>query len=125
MGLLDGDIASIVSDALVGAGMSKPATLIKSTPGIRMPGAVSAGTNPTTQSFAAQGLEASLTRLAITGTLLAGVDAAIRLFGASIAGGQIPAPTDKIVMGGKTYTIIDKGVSTDPAKATYLCQCRA
>jgi len=123
MGLLDGDLATLVADALVGADLTKPATLIKVTAGTRTPGALSAGTNPTTQSFTAQGIEQNLLGLQMSGTLIAGVTAAIRLFGATIAGGQVPVPGDRIAIGGKTYTIVDKGVSRDSAAASYLCQC--
>jgi len=123
MGLLDGDLAGFVADALVGAELTKPATLIKVTDGTRTPGALSAGTNPTQQSFNAQGIEQNLLGLQIRGTLITGVNAAIRLLGATIDGGQVPVPGDKIAIAGRTYTIVEKGVSRDPASASYLCQC--
>ena len=122
--LLDGGIAKMVASALVGAGMTKPAVLTKITPGDRMPGQISAGTNPIETMYTAKGLEASLTALAQSGTLIAGVDAAIRLFGATIAGGAVPAAGDRVTMAGVTYTIVDQGVSRDSAGASYLCQCR-
>ena len=40
MGFLDGDIANLVAAALVGAGMSMDATLIKVTPGTPIPDVV-------------------------------------------------------------------------------------
>lgn len=125
MGLLDGPIARIVGGALVKAKVTKPATLTKITAGIRMPSAVTAGTTPTEQSYAAQGIEADLRQLQRDGTLIDGVDAAIRLIGSTIASGQVPAPSDRITIGGKTYTIVADGVARDPASATYLCQCRS
>jgi hypothetical protein len=125
VGLLDGELASLVADALVGAELTKPATLIKIVAGERAPGAISAGTHPTTQAYQARAIEASLTALKLAGTLIDGVDAAIRLFGATIGGGQVPAAGDRIAIGGRTYTIVDKGVSRDPAGVAYLCQCRA
>jgi len=124
MGLLDGDIANIVNDALGSAGMFKPAVLIKVTEGTSTPGQVSGSGNQTFASFAARGIEASLAQLKLEGTLITGVDAAIRLFGASIANGQVPAPGDRITIGGVTYTIVVEGVSRDAAAASYVCQCR-
>lgn len=107
----------------------KPCTLIKQTPGTRTPGAISAGTNPTTTSYAATGVTVSLTQLRQANTLISGVDTAIMLFGASIAGGAVPAPTDRIVFDGVTYTIVgdsggNRAVEGDSVGATWVCQCR-
>lgn len=124
MGFLDGDIAKLVADALIGAGMSKPATLIKVTVGIRMPGAVSSGTNPTTVSHAAVGIPVDVHTLMLQGTLITGADRVIRLFGARLPAGVVPAPGDQLAMDGVTSVIVAGGVSVDPAQATFLCQCR-
>lgn len=124
MGLLDGELAGLVADALSDADLLKPATLIKRTPGTRNPSAPSAGTNPTEVSYAAKGIEQSIVSLQASGTLVAGANAAVRLFGATIAGGQVPAPNDRITIGGTSYVIVAEGVSVDAAKASYLCQCR-
>lgn len=107
----------------------KPCTLIKSTPGTRTPGAISAGTNPTTTSYAATGLTVSQTQLRQSGSLIAGVDTAILLFGASITGGAVPVPGDRIMMDSVTYTIAgdeggNRAVESDPVQATFMCQCR-
>jgi hypothetical protein len=130
MGLLDGELAEIIGSALVSAGLSKPAVLIKVTPGTRTPGAVTGGTHPTTVSYAAEGIEASLTSLRLSGALITGVTAAIRLLGSTIASGQVPVSGDRISIDGRTYTIAaDEGgrlaVTRDPAAASYLCQCKA
>jgi hypothetical protein len=122
--LLDGFIAKAVAKALDGAKMLKPAVLIKVTAGARTPGAVSAGMNPTTKNYKAKGIEQNVVGLQLAGTLIAGVDAAIRLFGATIEGGQVPVPGDRISIAGKTYTIVKDGVGRDPASVSYLCQCR-
>lgn len=107
----------------------KACTLAKSTPGTRTPGALSAGTNPTVTTYTATGLIVSLTKLRMTGTLIAGVDTAILLFGASISGGAVPGPGDRITIGGATYTIVgdaggNKAVAADGIAATYICQCK-
>lgn len=130
MGLLDGEIAQIVGDALESAGMTLPVTLTKSTSGTRTPGAASGGTNPTTISYTAQGLVASTEGLRRSGSLIAGVDRVIRIFGSSISGGVVPTPGDRITIEGTTSTIVgDSGgmraVQRDPAGASYLCQCRS
>lgn len=124
MGLLDGSLAKTIGSAIDAAGLTKPATLIKVTPGARTPGALSAGTNPTTQSFTAKGIEQNLLSLQIAGTLITDVTAAIRLLGSTIQGGQVPVPGDRIKIGGKTYTIVEEGVSRDAASVSYLCQCK-
>jgi len=124
MALLD-DIAGIVGTAIVDAGMTRDAVLIKVTPGTRMPGAISAGTNPTTATFAAQGLVQDHRALMASGTLLAGVDRVIRLFASTIEGGAVPAPSDRITIEGSTSAIVADGVSRDAASATYLCQCKS
>ena len=122
--LLDGPIAKQVASALGAAKLLKPATLIKVTAGVRTPGAVSAGVNSTRQGFAAKGIEQNILSLQLAGTLVNGANAAIRLFGATIAGGQIPVPGDQIVMAGRTYTIVADGVSRDAASVSYLCQAK-
>lgn len=104
-------------------------TLAKSTPGSRTPGAISGGTNPTVATFTATGMIVSLTRLRMSGGLIAEVDTAILLFGASISGGAVPAPGDRITIGGATYTIVgdsggNQAVATDPIAATHICQCK-
>lgn len=99
-------------------------TLTKSAPGTRMPGAVSAGTNPTTTSYAATGLVVDYKAYQIDGTLIKAGDRQVLLLGASISGGAVPEPGDRIAIGGETLTVTKDGVTRDPAKATYQCNCR-
>src|SRR5204863_2015182 len=106
VGFLDGDLANLVGAALVGAGMSMDATLIKVTPGTRTPGAISAGTNPSIAPYPVQGIPVSTTPFRLAGTLIAGVDRVIKLFGASLPAGVTPAPGDRITIDGKTSTIV-------------------
>jgi hypothetical protein len=129
MGFLDGDIANLVGSNLIAAGLSKPATLIKVIPGARSPGAVSAGTNPSTVSHAVQGIAVSTTPYMIAGTLIAGVDRVIKLYGSTIPPGVVPAPGDRITIDGATATIVNddggkRAVAVDAAGAVYTCQCR-
>lgn len=125
MGLLDGEIAKIAASALIGAGMTKDAILIKVTPGIRNPAAVSAGTNPTTVSYPVKGIPADTRSLMASGTLITGVDRVIRILGATLPAGVVPVSGDRITMESSTSTIVAQGVSRDPASATFVCQCRS
>jgi hypothetical protein len=122
---LEGGIAKIVASALVKASMTKAAVLTKVTPGTRLPGAVTGGTNPTTQDFTARGIVQDHTALLAAGTLIAGVTRVIRMIGATIATGAVPEPGDRITIEGSTSVIVDEGVERDPASATYLCQCKS
>lgn len=124
MALLD-DIAGLVSGPLVAAGMTHAATLIKTTSGTRLPGALTSGTNPTTARFGARGFVESTQTLLAAGTLLAGVDRVVILLGATITGGARPAPLDQIQIDGATSVIVAGGVSADPARAVYTCQCKS
>jgi hypothetical protein len=130
MGLLDGELASIVADALVSAEMSLPATLTKVTPGTRTPGAISAGRHSSTTDYPVQAIAASTSAMRIAGTLIAGVDRVIRIFGASLPAGVVPTPGDRVTMDGATSTIVGdsaglRAVTVDAAKAMYTCQCRS
>jgi hypothetical protein len=129
MGFLDGDIANLVGNALIGAGMSKPATLIKISPGTRAPGAISAGTNPIATSYEVQAIPASVTQLRVDGSLIAGVNRVIKIFGSTLPAGITPRPGDKITLDGVTSVIVgDAGgssaVTVDAAGAMFTTQCR-
>ena len=124
MSLLD-EIAAIVGEAIPAAGLTRPAVLIKVTEGTPIPGRTSGGSNPVLTSFPCEGIEASLGALQLAGTLIPGVQIAIKLFGTTIGSGAIPEPGDRITIQGTTYTIVDGGVDRDPARAVYTCQCRA
>lgn len=121
--LLEGGIAKTIGKAMVKAGLTIPLTLIKVTPGTRTPGAVSAGTNPTEVSFKARGIEAEYSAYAIANSLVEVGDRKIRIFSSTIAGGQIPTQNDKVIARGFTYRIVGP-VTSDAARASYVCQCR-
>lgn len=129
MGLLDGGIASLVFQGLSQAGMTKPATLIKIAAGSRTPGAISAGTHPVSTSHPVTAVPGNITQMRLDGSLIAGVDRVIRIFGASLPSGVVPAPNDKITMDGVTSVIVgdsggNRAVDADPAGACYVCQCK-
>jgi hypothetical protein len=129
VGFLDGDIANLVGNALDAAGMSKPATLIRVTPGTRNPAAVSAGTNPIATSYPVKAIPASVTQLRVDGSLIAGVNRVIKIFGSTLPAGVTPRPGDKITLDGVTSVIVgdaagSSAVTVDAAGAMFTAQCR-
>lgn len=123
MSLLD-DIPTIIGDAIPAAGLTRDAVLTKLTEGASAPGQTSGSGNPTSTTYTAQGIVVSLNTLQLAGTLIEGVDIAVRLLGATISGGVVPEPNDRITIEGATYVIVPKGVDRGATRATYLCQCR-
>lgn len=97
-------------------------TLTKFTPGTRTPGAVSAGTNPTSADYACRGFEEQYAASRIDGTIVQVDDRKISILGASIASSAVPAVGDKITSAGVAYRVISVG--RDPVGAIYECQCR-
>lgn len=123
------NLAAVIAQNLVKYGKDigvGPATLIKSTPGTRTPGAISGGTNPTTTSYPCSGFVAEYSAYEIANSLAAVGDRRVVLLGATIAGGAVvPIPGDRITIGGETLTIVTDGVRSDPVRATHDCRCRA
>lgn len=113
-------LAGKVGAAMKRAGMTKPATLIVVTAGARTPGAVSAGTNPTEQSFGARGLVVRWTRTRLNQTDVQVGDRVVKLFASLIVGGQVPKIGDKITIEGVTGRIIDIARNA----ASYDCLTR-
>lgn len=103
----------------------QPATLTKSTPGTRTPGAISAGTNPVVTNFhVGVAMVGEYSAYMIANGLVTQGDRKVTLFGASIQGGAVPEPGDRITIGGETLTIYADGVTGDGVKATWSCRCR-
>lgn len=102
-------------------------TLTKVTTGTRTPLAQSAGTNPTSTSYACKGIVESFTTQ-IDGTLVKSNDRKISLFASEIASGVTPDVNDKITIDGVAYRIVGgkdgKGVMWDPADVLYVCHAR-
>lgn len=103
----------------------QPATLTKSTPGTRTPGAISGGAHPTTQDFrVGVAMVSSYSAYFLANNLVKQGDRKVTLFGASIQGGAVPEPGDRVTIGGETLTIYADGVQTDGVRATHQCRCR-
>lgn len=99
------------------------ATLIKLTPGTRTPGALSAGTNPTSTSYACSALIEVLSINDVPTTIIEANDRKIGILGASLAAGIIPGSNDRVTMKDldgttKTFRLI-AAVSGDGVGAMY------
>jgi len=100
-----------------------PATLTRVTPGIRTPGALTGGTNPTTASYPCRGFTDDYQAAEIDGELVHVGDRKVLLLGKTIGGGAVvPQPNDRVTIEGATFTLIR--VTRDPAAATFVCQAR-
>ena len=123
MSLLD-DIAELVGAAIPAAGLTRDATLIKVTDGTSAPGQVSGVGNPTFESFNVQGIVSDYSTYEMTNTLIKAGDRKVKLFAATIAGGAVPEPGDRIIIEGITLVIVGP-IERDAASAVYTCQGRA
>lgn len=114
-------IASIIANA-VGPGVL-PATLVKKAAGTRTTGALSAGTNPTSTSYACRGFIDDYSAFAVSAGMVQMQDKRITLLGATISNGTVaPAPGDDVTIEGATYAVVR--VKRDPAGATFELQSR-
>ena len=114
------DIAKILRDETKGQLLD--ATLIKITEGTRTPGALTAGTNPTTANKTAEGFIDSQDRKDVNGTLVENGNVIVLLIGNSIEDAAVPEVDDKVTIESVTYWI--KALDRDPAKATYTLLCK-
>lgn len=114
------DISGLVNKN-IGPGVNA-ATLTKVTPGERLPGALTAGTRPTSADYACRAFVDPISRDQVDGTLVRDGDARVQIVGDSVAGGQVPQVGDKVTVLSKTYQIV--AVEVDPALALYTCQGR-
>lgn len=122
MGLLDGKLAKIIGPAMKKAGLDKPATFIKVTPGPRTPGSLSSGTNPTETSYVCRGFVSDYSSDDINGTLVTKEDRKVILFGDKLFGLVSPTDGDKVTIEGTTFRVIR--AERDPASATWTLQAR-
>lgn len=124
------NIAKAVAKGFSGANGTtlgfKSSVLTKYTPGIRQSGNLSGGTNPTSLDFKCLAIEITASQSQLPDSLVQDSAAQVMILGATIEGGAVPAPTDKVTIAGKVYVIIDNGnaVVRDPVGATYICACQ-
>jgi hypothetical protein len=119
--LFGADIAGKVFAALNGQVLT--ATLTKIVAGTRTPGSLTAGTQPTTTNYAAQGFMDSKDRKNIGGTLVEDGEVIVVLLGNSIASDQVPEVGDKVTIESNAYWI--KVIDRDPDKAAYTMICKS
>lgn len=120
MGLLDGDIAALVSDGLESADLPLDLTLIRTTPGTPDPDQPWVSVTDTVTSYACRGFEDSYSAYYIVNGLVEEGDRKIMIVVPSLS--VTPQPGDQITSRGETFTVIR--AKTDPARALWECQCR-
>lgn len=98
------------------------ATLTLYTTGTRTPGALSAGTNPTSVAYPCKGFIEDFELAAIGGTLVTKDDRRISIFGASLPAGIVPKEGSTVTIKSVTYTI--RSVIGDGVDAVYECVSR-
>ena len=114
------DIAGIVAQE-IGPGLL-PATLIQVRNGVRTPGNLTGGTNPTENNIGGRGVISDYADSQINGTLIKKGDRQVLLIANTFPGKPVPVPDDKVIIENLTYNIV--AVKRDPAAATYKCQVR-
>jgi hypothetical protein len=110
-------IASILGNALPSAGVTESATLTRSTPGTRTPGALAEGTNPTTTSYSCKGFVSSESFESIDGTIVERGDKVVCLIG---LGAVKPKATDTITIDSQTLKV----TAVEGTVAIWTCLCR-
>lgn len=95
------------------------------TPGTRSATDPTAGNAPRASTHQARGFFDDYRDREIDGTNVQRGDRRVVLIGDSISPRVTPAPGDEITLDGETSRIVEGGVRSDPAKATYTCQTRA
>ena len=113
------DLAKTLADALKGAQVPRPATLIKREPRERATGNTAGGTRSRVTEIPCSGIReetAKPGKREVTVTLLG---ATILLDGARV----VPVPGDAVTIRGETFEII--AVEDDPVAAAYVCTCSA
>jgi hypothetical protein len=127
VGLLDGQIAKLVGDALVKAKLSKPIVLVRVTAGPLDPLHPTAASTPTTISYSCQGFAASTASYVFRNTLIANASRIVKVYGSTLLAGVTPAPGDLVTIDGVTSTIVNdagglKAVQVDAAGAVWTLQ---
>ena len=105
------------------------ATLTRATPGERDPFEVSAGTQPTTRDYAADGFVMSYDGTEFPGTVVTKGDVIVALLGASIEEDLVPDANDTVTIehppeSGTMVTFRVEAVATDPVAAIYKLLAR-
>lgn len=121
------DIAGLVHRNM-SAGLV-PLTLTRTSAGTRSATDPTAGTNPRTSSSVGRGFVEEYRDSQVDGEMVERGDRKIIIIGDSLKPAAVPSPGDSIAMKiagtDATVEIVQGGVRSDPANATYTCQVRA
>lgn len=111
------DVASLVNDALQGAGGLHEGVLTKTIAGARDPSNPTAGRAQTTTTYMFSGfVEAREVRL--DGALVTQARSVMTIIGASVTPTAVPEVNDHATLGSITYELTQL-ISRDPASAVY------
>lgn len=119
------DVAGVINEN-ISPGLPTTATIRKRVPGVRTPGALTGGTNPTELSATAKCVVGRYSAHLIDGTRIKEDDRRVTLIAESMVFATtafVPESDTLIDVEGKTYNVLSVG--RDPAGATYSCHCRA
>ena len=113
------DIAKLVSDNIAAAGDVRDCTLTKTTPGTRTGGSLTAGTNPTTSTYACKGF-VSTKQVRRKGTIVPESQAmVVSLLGATVSSGSVDPEVNDVATIDDVNWTLNRLVKADPAGALY------
>lgn len=116
--ILEGELAQVLGDALIAAGIPYDVTLKRTTPGTGDPWDPDSGV---VADYPGKGFLDQYTEDERDGTLIAAGD--VRVFVVVSTLTVEPVPGDRIEARGKVYSIVNVGA--DPARAQWELQARA
>lgn len=116
------DIAKEIARA-AGPGLL-PVSLLKAQVGQRDSADPTAGKTTTYKTYPCRGVEDNSEETRRAGTAAQQSGRLILILAGTLPSGVIPVPGDRIRILSETLEIIGEGVSSDPARATYLCACQ-
>lgn len=119
--ILEGELASIISEALIDADVPYPVTITRTVPGGPGPNPWDPPIDPVITDYVGQGFVEAYRADEIDGTLILATDLRIIVLLPTLA--ITPAVSDTVTVRGATYSLIS--VSPDPALATAALQARA
>ena len=117
------DIASVANKA-ISPGLL-PITITHYSIGERSATNPTAGSAPRPTTHSAKGVRIEYKDSQIDDKTILRGDRKVLVMAASISPAVVPLPSDLITIEGETSRIVEDGVKSDPATATYTCQVRA
>lgn len=117
--LFGADIAGEIYSAFKGQLVA--GTLTKRTAGVRTPGALTGGTNPSNVVHTFEGFIDNIAEVSVAGTLATVTGEFVSILTKSISPAAIPQKGDIILIESIRYTIVEI-VERDPAGALYKCR---